>query len=263
MQLFIIQQCKKHFCWYQCGYFFWKNVNVCKIMNNMVYLFCSHQCHAVHPLTRPAAIMHDCYKHSSKKWLLCIDNCHYFQKMNVGWCRQNWLVGIMIIGSITYSNFFGNGGVASIWLILALSSMCNKRLFVDKNHTRTIYHFLCTLGFVLILEETTRGIKNGPWTPTMTDHSFTSHFTMTSFHQVWCYNHQWQLIPSTKLSHIIPQGPHHQPTRDLLWEVSSGISAEIHRKLIKIWASRLAFLEPTKLVSLFTFSWTNSQVSQY
>jgi len=32
----------------------------------------------------------------------------------------------------------------------------------DKNHTRMIYHFVCTLGFVLILEEITGGIKNGP-----------------------------------------------------------------------------------------------------
>ncbi len=32
----------------------------------------------------------------------------------------------------------------------------------DKNHTRAIYCFVCTLGFVLILAETTHEIKNGP-----------------------------------------------------------------------------------------------------
>jgi len=36
-----------------------------------------------------------------------------------------------------------------------------------------------------------------------------------------------------------PQEPHHH--QELFQEVPSGISAEIHRKLVKIWASRLAF----------------------
>jgi len=35
-----------------------------------------------------------------------------------------------------------------------------------------------------------------------------------------------------------PQGPHHHSRA--LYEVSHGISAEIHRKLVKIWVSRIA-----------------------
>jgi len=36
-----------------------------------------------------------------------------------------------------------------------------KHYRFDKNHTRMTYHFVCSLSFVLILQEITCGIKNG------------------------------------------------------------------------------------------------------
>jgi len=55
----------------------------------------------------------------------------------------------------------------------------------DKNHKRMTYHFVCSLSFVLILEEITHRIKNGHKTPTMTDHSSPHNSTITHIiHQV-------------------------------------------------------------------------------
>jgi len=114
------------------------------------------------------------------------------------WCVFHWIVCLV---SLSFKYVFG------FWMFCycIVIGFCN-----DKNHTRMTYHFVCCLSFVLlILEEISHGIKNGPWTPTVTDHSFTSHFTMTSLAKHNAIFIQWWLTPSTKLSHIIPQGPHH------------------------------------------------------
>jgi len=51
----------------------------------------------------------------------------------------------------------------------------------DKNHMGIGNCCVSSLGFVLILWDLIHGTKNGGLTLTMTDHSLTSHFTMTSF----------------------------------------------------------------------------------
>jgi len=117
----------------------------------------------------------------------------------------------------------------------------------DKNHTRMTYCFVCSLGFILNLQEKWSIPIDYPqdqeWmlNPYCDRPLFHLTFHHDIIHQVQHYNHQWQPIPSTMLGHIIPQGPRHQ--QELFQEVpSSGISAEIHRKKpAKIWALRLAF----------------------
>jgi len=67
------------------------------------------------------------------------------------------------------------------------------------------------LGFVLILRDPIRGNKDGPSTLTKTDSSRTPQFHHDIIHKCDVLFTQWWLSPSTKQSHIIPQGPpHHQ-----------------------------------------------------
>jgi len=116
---------------------------------------------------------------------------------------------------------------------------------IDKNHTRIAYRHVCCLSSVLILQEKWSIPIDHPrdqeWMlkPYHDRPLFHLTFHHDIIHQVQRYSHQWRPIPSTMLGHIIPQGPHHQ--QELFQEVSSGISAEIHRRPVKIWASRLAF----------------------
>ena len=65
------------------------------------------------------------------------------------------------------------------------------------------------LGFVLILRDLIRGIKDGQSTLTKTDSSRTSRFHHDIIHKYDVTFTQWRLTSSTKSSHIIPQGPHH------------------------------------------------------
>ena len=94
------------------------------------------------------------------------------------------------------------------------------------------------LGFVLILWDLIRGIKDGQLTLTKTDSSRTSQIHHDIIHQVQCFIHPM-------MAHIFNETEPHHPSRTTsssraLQEVSRGISAEIHRKLTKILGSRLA-----------------------
>jgi len=94
------------------------------------------------------------------------------------------------------------------------------------------------LGFVLIPWDLIRRNKNGPWPLTKPDGSFTSHSLDDIIHQAHSLASPMTAHPFNKPGHIIPSRPHHP--QELFWEVSSGISAEIHRKPTKILGSRLA-----------------------
>jgi len=103
--------------------------------------------------------------------------------------------------------------------------------------TREWAQAMWALGFVLILQDLIRRIKDVESTLTKTDSARTSQIQHDIIHQVWRFIH-----PMT--AHIFNETKPHHPSRttsssSALQEVSSGISAEIHRKLVKIWASIL------------------------
>ncbi len=102
----------------------------------------------------------------------------------------------------------------------------------DKNHMGTANCHVYSLGFVLILWDLIRGTKNGRSTLTMTDHSLISHFHHDIIHQVQCFI-------SPMMARTFNNAEPHHPSRTTssfraLWEVSSGVSAGIHRKPTKI-----------------------------
>jgi len=90
--------------------------------------------------------------------------------------------------------------------------------------TREWAQAVWALGFVLILRDLIRGIKDGQSTLTKTDASRTSRFHHDIIHKYDVTIIQWRLTSSTKSSHIIPQGPHHHQelfkssSRGLQWD---------------------------------------------
>jgi len=90
--------------------------------------------------------------------------------------------------------------------------------------TREWAQAVWALGFVLILRDLIRGIKDGQSTLTKTDSSRTSRFHHDIIHKYDVTFTQWRLTSSTKSSHIIPQGPHHHQelfessSRGLQWD---------------------------------------------
>jgi len=82
------------------------------------------------------------------------------------------------------------------------------------------------------------GIKDPRPILTMIDQRFPTQIHHDIIHQVQCFTHPMtaHIFINAEPHHL--QGPHHH--QELL-QVSSGISAKIHRKPVKFWASTLAY----------------------
>jgi len=108
---------------------------------------------------------------------------------------------------------------AVVWMLVA-----NWTAAMVTRITREWAQAVWALGFVLILRDLIRGIKDGQSTLTKTDSSRTSRFCHDITHKYDVTFIQSRLTSSTKSSHIIPQGPHHHQelfessSRGLQWD---------------------------------------------